>query len=91
MDRPKFIAAVERVRRLRMEVPELARVIEITSVEDYKARGWSRPVASIEGPGGSADARIGADELVVLTRGLADAFEAFEREFGVSPVVPVLR
>ncbi len=73
---------IERVRRLRVEVPSLARIIEISSVEDHKGRGWSKPVARLEGPGGCDDYRIARSEVAAMNEALTRAFNEYEREFG---------
>jgi hypothetical protein len=72
--------SLDRVRRLRVEVPAFAGYIEITSIEDTKGRGWSVPEASIEGPYDGW--RMPRGQVPVVMQALTDAFELFDQEFG---------
>ena len=73
--------ALERVRRVRVEIPKLAATIDVSSVEDHKGRGWGTPTARIEGPAPGAFT-VSASGVDALRDGLANAFAAFEAAFG---------
>ncbi len=77
----KHWVSVDRVRRVRMEVPKLAAVIEVSSTEDHKCRGWGTPHARIEGPA-PGEFTVSASHVEDLHEALKAAFEVFDKEFG---------
>jgi hypothetical protein len=77
----KPFVTIERVRRMCIEVPKLAATIIVSSVEDYKGRGWGTPYARIKGPA-PGEFTVAAHGVEALHEGLLNAFAVFKKAFG---------
>ena len=72
-------ASLERHQVLRVETDHF--VIVVTSVEDYKGRGWGEPRAHVADRYGSGPVLITQGQIPLLARALEEAFKVFHEQF----------